>query len=178
MDNLRDRGYPSAKNNYNRSSKKKALMTSDIASYPFRGSAYMGETVNQSRPDVLSKLVTAYNSKAFGNPNAPLMNRYGADYVTNDDERAFDSGIALSNRDNNRLGYINKDVRPGQTTYSLGVDNLPFGGNMYDREITTPLGNIGLNYDGDGTASLNYQTSPNVYYLQALAKALLSRGSL
>lgn len=58
----------------------------------------------------------------------------------------------LSNGDK-RLGFIQKLIdseRPARSIYGIGIDNMgdPYRGVM-DKEINTPLGDIGFGYDGD-----------------------------
>lgn len=179
MANLRDRGYPQSRTEkVNRSDKRNALMTNDIGAFPYSGRTELG-TNPVERVSALDKLANAYNNRVFGNSKMPLIAPNNIDYVTDDtDERAYMSGYNLRDRNNNRLAFAHRDVRPDRTGYYVGVDNLPYGDNYVSKDITTPFGNITAEYDGDGTASLGYETSPNVYYLQALARALMSRGNL
>ena len=184
MNNLRDRGYPQAKTErVNKSDKQNAIFRVGIdkpviSKLPDTTPTMPGSPMTR-REKLAQGLVAAYNNRAFGNPNMPLIQRTGVDYVDDDNvERAYMSGYALRDRNNNRLAFTNKDVRSGSTGYYAGIDNLPFGDNVFSKSIDTPLGTFGADYDGDGTASISYESSPNVYYLQALAKALLSRGTL
>ena len=183
MNNLRDRGYPQSRTQReNKSQKQNAIFRVGIdnpvvVKQPDTTPTMPG-TPHTRREMLAQGLVNAYNNRAFGN-NMPLIQRSGIDYVDdNTDERAYMSGYALRDRDNNRLAFTNKDTRLGSTGYYAGIDNLPFGDNMYSKSIDTPVGTFSADYDGDGTGSLSYETSPNVYYLQALAKALLSGGTL
>lgn len=184
MNNLRDRGYPQSRTERaNKSQKENAIFRVGIDN-PTRTLLPKTENLDPITPStrrerLAEELLTAYNNRAYGNPNMPLVQRTGVDYVDdNNDERAYMSGYALRDRNNNRLAFTNKDARLGSTGYYAGIDNLPLGDNMYSKSFDTPVGTFGADYDGDGTASISYETSPNVYYLQALAKALLSRGTL
>ena len=181
MSDLTDRGYPSARSyKPNRSDKRNALMTDSIGNGYYAGTADMGGGFKQSNADIaLERLVNAYNNKAFGNPNAPLIQKYGNDYVDdNYDSRAYMSGLNLNDRNENRLGYIGKDARVDGTTYSLGIDNLSpiLGDNNFDKSINLPIGSLGVDYDGD-TFSASYESPSYNPYLFAL-KSLLNRGSL
>ena len=171
--NLRDQGYPSAKSYVpNRSDKRNAVMNGNVDYFPFNGSQAITEGYEPvERRDALDKLITAYNNRAFGNPSAPLLSRGGLDYIDNNtDSRAYDGLLTLKSRDGNRLGYLgNNVVDGGPTTYSVGIDNLPFGATPVNKSVATPLGTFGADYDGDGTASLSYKSSP---YIQALANLL------
>lgn len=176
--NLRDRGFPSAKEyKPNRSDKQNALMTSKVEPRVIKTLQIEGGAT-RSNPNV-DKLISAYNNKVYGNPNMPLVNKIGVDYVTDDtDERAYMGGLDFRNRNNDRLGFAHYDVRPDSTGYYAGIDNLPFGTNEYSKEFNTPYGTFGTDYDGDGTATLSYESSPNLYYAKALANLLLNRGTL
>lgn len=176
MANLRDKGYPSAKEyRPNRSDKRNTPMNNGVANIPFN--AIQTETPGTRIDPSVDKLLSAYNRKAIVN-NMPLARRVGTDYVTDDtDERAYTGGINFD-RNGERVGYIGTDIRPDRTSYYAGIDNLPFGENMFGKEFNTPYGTFGADYDGDGTASLRFETSPNLYYAKALANLLLNRGSL
>ena len=138
----------------------------------------VSEGATRTNPNV-DKLISAYNSRAIVNPNMPLARRVGIDYVTNDtDERAYMGGIDLDSRNNGRAAFAHYNVRPDSTGYYAGIDNLPLGENYYSKELNTPLGTFGAEYDGDGTGVLSYETSPQLYYLKALANLLTNRGSL
>ena len=174
MGNLRDKGYPQAKTSNDRSAKRNAVMTNNTP-YMSMGLPNQIDSRTYSQPTALDKLVTAYNNRAFANPNAPLINSFKDDYVDNNDSRALYSGLDLRSRDNNRLAFANKVVDSNGTNYNAGIDNLYFlGGGTFDKEFNTPVGTFGVGYDGDGTAYGSYQ-SP--YYLQALVN-LMNRGSL
>jgi hypothetical protein len=180
MANLRDKGYPSAKEyRANRSSKKTAVLDNTTPFSFSSGNSNLGVRESSPGEGLMNRLLTEYNSRAFGNPSAPLISRTNMGYVTDDtDSRAYLSGYNLRDHDNNRLAFANRDVRPDRTGYYVGIDNLPFGETPYNKIFNTPLGTISADYDGDSTAALSYETSPNVYYIQALAKALLNRGNL
>ena len=129
---------------------------------------------NQERENAINRLITAYNSKAFGNPNAPLLHRSGIDYVTDDtEERAYLSGYDLRDHANNRLAFVNRDATPSRMGYYAGIDNLNpiFGDREVNKDIATPIGNVNLAYDGD-TASVGLELNKDNYYIQALANLL------
>ena len=179
MANLRDKGYPQSRTEkVNRSDKRNALMSNETPVMTYKGSMYMGENAVPSDSEVaFNRLVNAYNNKAFGIPNAPMLSRGSADYIDDaTDSRAVDNSLALRDHSGNRLGYAGKTVvDAGGTNYHAGIDNLYFlGGGTFDKEFNTPVGTFGVGYDGDGTAYGSYQ-SP--YYLQALVN-LMNRGSL
>jgi len=176
--NLRDRGYPSA-NGYrpDYSDKKNLLMTNEKATVPFHAVQNEGGATREN--PILNKLMSAYNRKAIVNPNMPLVSKVHDDYVTDDtDERAFLGGLDLRNHNNDRLAFAHANITPTSSGYYAGIDRLPFGANEYSKSVNTPWGTFGAGYDGDGTASISYESSPNVYYLKALANLLLNRGTI
>ena len=177
MNNLRDKGYPQSRTEkVNKSDKRDALLTSDVQSSYLASPQYMG---SQSEPSALDKLINAYNNKAYGTSYAPMISKGSINYTDNNDNIVYDDTMALNTRGGNRLGFVGRDFVPGgETTYRLGVDNLPLGSNYYSKDINTPLGNLYAEYDGDGTASASFTPGQNAYYLQALAKALMNRGTL
>ena len=177
--NLRDRGYSSSMSpTVARKPNMDTVMRNTTPVGYFKGSSVTttreAQPANPAADEMLNGLITAYNSKAFTNPNAPLLHRSGTDYVTNDtDERARLAGIDLRDHNNNRLAFVNRDISPTQTSYYAGVDNLNpiLGDGEYNRDIPIPIGNINLAYDGD-TASVGLKMDKNNYYLQALARLL------
>jgi len=180
--NLRDKGYPQSREiKQNKSDKKKTVMTSQVdktTKNPIQKEVNTPKEANPVKENLVNKVITAYNNRAFGNPNAPLLQRTGDDFVNNNDERAYYSGVAVRDQNGERLGMINKTTSPTSTEYNLAIDNLPLGENTYDKTINTPVGEFYAEYDGDGTVGLNYESSPNIYYLQALINALKNRGTL
>ena len=180
MSNLRDRGYPQSRTErVNRTNRRNALMTNSVSAPSYSGMAELGTSPVQ-KTTMLDRLVNTYNNRAYGNPKAPLISRLGVDYVDDiNDERAYENSYALRNRNGNRYGFVDKDVNSVGTTYSAGVDNLSplLGQNYYNRNFNTPLGNVGFEYDGDGTLVGTLNVPSNAYYIAAL-KNLLDRGTL
>ena len=181
--NLRDKGYPQSREiKQNKSDKKKTVMTSQVdktTKNPIQKEVNTPKEANPVKENLVNKVITAYNNRAFGNPNAPLLQQVKADYVDDQtDERAYSNAIVARNQNGDRLGLIEKNITPTSTNYQMLVDNLPFGTNEYEKTINTPVGNITAGYDGDTTGYLNYDSSPNIYYLQALINALKNRGTL
>ena len=176
--NLRDRGFPSAKEyKPNKSDKKNAIMNDTMEQFPSWALRYEGGATREN--PTLNKLISAYNSKAIVNPNMPLVSKTRNDYVTDDtDERAFMGGLDFRNHNGDRIGFAHTNVTPTSSGYYAGIDRLPLGDNYYSKEFNTPYGTFGAEYDGDGTASISYESSPNVYYLKALANLLMNRGTL
>ena len=180
--NLRDKGYPQARTErVNRSDKRNALMTDQTQPVVAKLPQDMGGGFRQSEGDkALEKLVTAYNSRAFGNPNAPLVQKFSGEYVDdNYDSRALRSGLNLQTHDGNRLGYVDRDMRVDGTSYGAGIDNLGrlLGeDNYFDKSLNLPLGTLDVGYDGD-TLSANMNIPRDNYYVQALYN-LLNRGIL
>lgn len=179
MANLRDKGYPQSRTErVNRSDRRDALMTDAIGAFPYAGKTELG-TEPVQRTDAFSKLVNAYNNRAYANPNAPLVAQYGVDYVDDArDDRAYNSGFKIFTRGGNRLGFYDRDVTTSGTKYHAGIDNLTpiLGDRYFDKEINTPFGSAYMEYDGDTLAG-NINVPSNAYYLVAL-KNLLNRGTL
>lgn len=173
MANLRGKGYPSSR------SQAVVRQPNDLVSRNNNGALYAG-TSNESRTNptastqLLSKLITAYNNKAYAHPKAPMIGYSGFDYINGDGEKAYNEGIALrpNNGTEGRYGFIGRDVSESGTNYTAGIDNLPFGENVYDKSIVTPVGTFNINYDGDTTATLGYNSSPRSYYANALLNLL------
>jgi len=180
--NLRDKGYPQAKTTrVNKSNKKNAVMNNQVEKVVdpiVQRNAITPTAVNPEKDNLINKIVTAYNSRAFGNPSAPLLQRTAEDITNVNGDEGYMSGMALRKNNGDRIGTANKVTYPGETQYNLAIDNLPFGGNYYDKEISTPVGDLYAEYDGDGTLGLSYTSSPNVYYLQSLINSLTNRGNL
>lgn len=182
-ENLRDRGYPQARNTQNFSAKRNMPMTNDIwqTGEGFWAQAQplkVAEPVD--RTTALDRLVTAYNSRAFANPSMPLVNKSRYDYVDdNTDSRAINNALSLYSRDNNRLGTLVKNVvDDGGTYYGAAIDNLApiLGDRDFYKELNTPIGTLSAEYDGD-TLSGGLDVPIKNYYLVAL-KNLLNRGTL
>lgn len=68
------------------------------------------------------------------------------------------------NKNGDRLGFVAKDKRDGDTRYGIGIDNMgsPYRGVM-DREVSTPFGTVDYGYDGD-TVYAGFNKSNNPYY--------------
>jgi len=128
--------------------------------------------------DTLNRLVTAYNSKAYANPYAPLLSNDTMDYTTLDGVNHRDQMVSASLRDignmgGGRLGFVRRDETPSGYTYGVGIDNIgdPYRGVM-DKEVRTPLGTLGYGYDGD-TGYAEFSPNNQTYnYIQALANLL------
>lgn len=126
------------------------------------------------REEAMNKLMTAYNSKAYANPYAPLLSSGTQNYTTADGAYHDDTGIYAYNHNGDRLGFVNRDMntRDG-LVYGLGLDNVgdPNRG-VYDASFETPVGTVGYGYDGD-TTGLTYNPSLNAQkYIFALANLL------
>lgn len=105
--------------------------------------------IPSKRQEALSRLVAAYNNKAYGNQSAPLVRAFNAD---------DHNSIQAYNHNGDRLGFVAKDAIPDQvnsdtrwtTRYGVGADNMmnPQSG-YYEQDINTPLGKFDYGHDGD-----------------------------
>jgi hypothetical protein len=105
--------------------------------------------VPSEREEAVSKLLAAYNNKAYASPTAPLLAQYKGDgYNT----------VTASNRGGDRLGFVTKDRVPDEVVpdsrwknrYGVGIDNtLPVDSGYYENNINTPLGDFDYGHDGD-----------------------------
>ena len=181
MNNLRDRGYPSAREyKGNRSDKRNMPMTNNSIQ-PGEGFYAGNEIIKMSEPversGIIDKLLTAYNNKAF-NTSAPMIQKFADPYVNDNDEWARFSGFNV-NKNGNRLGFTNRDISETGASYAAGIDNLApiFGDRTFEKSVNTPYGAVDVGYD-DGTAYASYDVPQNVYYLASIINALRSRGTL
>ena len=181
MNNLRDQGYPSAREyKWNRSDKRNMPMNNNVFQ-PNEGFLAAPQTIKFNEPvenrNIVDKLLTAYNNKAF-NTSAPMIQKFGEDYVNDDDELARRSGFNVY-KNGNRLGFANRNIAATSANYGAGIDNLDpiFGTGTFDKSFNTPFGPVNVGYDS-GTAYANYDIPQNAYYIMALINALRSKGSL
>lgn len=125
--------------------------------------------------DLISKLMTIYNNKAYANPYAPLLSKDSALSTTIDGVGHQDDTITAALRNGERLGFLNRDRSENGTRYGIGLDNIgdPYRG-VYDGETNTPLGTLDYGYDGDTVGAGFTPNAQTMAYLSAL-KNLLGR---
>lgn len=155
MANLRDKGYPSAKDyKPNRSNKRSLPMTDNVEHS--KVNALQTETipVKSRAEEALDKLITAYNNRAFANPSAPLVGNINSD---NGDVRQ--RGYNLMSRNNGRLGMVSRTDTPTGTAYHAAIDNGNENRGTLDATLNTPYGRFGGGYEQD--TNYVYAESPN-----------------
>ena len=100
--------------------------------------------------ELISKLMTIYNNKAYANPYAPLLSKYSGLYTDVNGNGNQEDLLTASLRNGDRLGFLSRDRRDDGTRYGIGIDNMgdPYRG-IYDGETNTPIGTLDYGYDGD-----------------------------
>lgn len=163
--NLRDRGYPQAKDTTNRSDKRNTPMKNDTLK---EGEGFKSEPITEKIPvtSALERLVNAYNNRMYGNPNAPLLNYSHIDSL----DGASMNGINVMRQGSpdlsGRLGFVNKWVGPNETSYNIGLDNGSPNRGLFDIAANTPIGSAHAGYE-DATNYLSYTSPTGVSSLDA-----------
>lgn len=162
MANLRDKGYPQSREyRVNRSSKNYTIMDDSVPVELMKRALQAERTVQPTaEEELLQRLVTAYNNKAFGNENAPLVSYHNQ---VNDIENNLDTALTVRDRAGDRLGYVSRELRPDEAQYSAAIDNGNPDRGMLDAELRTPLGKIMGGYDAE-TNYGSYSTPKNDDY--------------
>jgi len=161
MNNLRDRGYPQSREyRENKSDKIYPAMTDEIALELLKKVA--PEKVLKTTPteDLLQRVVTAYNNKAFGTENAPLINYKNS---INDIDPQQMTNLSLWDRDQNRLGMLSRYLRPDEASYNVAVDNGNLDRGVLDAVLKTPVGRFSSGYENE-TNYAGYATPNNEDY--------------
>ena len=127
-----------------------------------------------SREDVLiSRLVNAYNNKAFANPNAPLLTKGTINGYSADGSPWEGNNLTASSRDGERLGFLAKDKSRDGIRYGFGIDNINSRyRDIPDTDINTPLGTLDFGSDYDTFAAGFTPNAQTQAYITALAKML------
>lgn len=155
MANLRDKGYPSAKTErVNRSNKQNLLMKDDKPITVTKALQTETREIPSKHEEMVNRLVTAYNNRAFANPNAPLVGNINSD---NGDVRQ--RGYNLTSRNNERLGMVSRTDTPTGTAYHAALDNGNENRGTLDATLNTPYGRFGGGYEQD--TNYVYAESPN-----------------
>lgn len=122
----------------------------------------------------LEKLMTAYNSKAYANPYAPLLYGGNSTYTTGDGTYHDDTLIQAGMRNGDRLGFVGRDINTKNgLEYRAGLDLGDINRNYYDSEpLKTPIGNFSYGHEGD-TDYVSYDPNAKAEaYIQTLANLL------
>lgn len=169
MANLRDKGYPSAKDyKPNKSNKRTLPMTDNVERS--KVNALQTETipVKSKGEEALDKLITAYNNRAFANPSAPLVQKMDNTFT----DGSTQSGLNVMKRGSQdlsgRLGFAYKYNRPGEVSYDIGLDNGRANRGVFDAQLSTPYGRFGGGFEDEtnylSASSPNEQRGLNLFY--------------
>ena len=115
-------------------------------------------TENEAREEqALDKLITAYNSKAYANPSAPMMEKF--DLTTDVYPYSHATGVNLMGRGaedlSGRLAFANRWVKPDSVSYNAGVDLGNPNRGVGEVGVTTPLGRLSRGFE-DYTDYVSY----------------------
>lgn len=122
----------------------------------------------------LEKLMTAYNSKAYANPYAPLLYGGQNSFTTADNTDHDQTMIQAGLKNGDRLGFIARDINNNNgLEYTAGLDFGDVSRGYYESPaVKTPIGNFGYGYEQD-TDFINYDPNAKAeLYIQALANLL------
>lgn len=122
----------------------------------------------------ISKLMTAYNSKAYAKPYAPLLYGGQNSFTTADNTDHDQTMIQAGLKNGDRLGFIARDINNNNgLEYTAGLDFGDVNRGYYESPaVKTPIGNFGYGYEQD-TDFINYDPNAKAeLYIQALANLL------
>lgn len=123
--------------------------------------------------DLINRLVTVYNNKAYGNPIAPMIRKSNLSTTAPDGLPYQVDTLSAWTKDDNRLGFLSRDNDVDGIRYGVGIDNGSFNSDL-DRKINTPFGTLDYGHDAE-TAYAGFTPNDKTQaYIQALAN-LLSR---
>jgi len=171
--NLRDKGYPSAKEySPNRSDKRNAVMDKNVTPETTKTTFSETKRKESKAHNAMNNLVNAYTRNFFGTDMPRIHN---IDYETDnfgEPDSVSERGFAVRDKKNNRLGYASSaidfdDQGNRSDIYDIGIDNgNPNRGNL-DISLNTPYGKLKGGFD-QNTNYGSYQTySSDPYGLQA-----------
>ena len=128
-----------------------------------KGKQYVPTEKEERQREAVDKLITAYNSKAYANPNAPLMESY--ETTTDFEPISHGEGVNLMKRGaenlGDRLAFANKWTDKYGSEYNIGTDF----GNLYrgvgEVGVTTPAGRFARGFEDD-TDYLSYANKPGL----------------
>ena len=125
------------------------------------------------RAEALNRLMTAYNRRAYANPNMPLFSKTSGALTPLEGSPIMEDLINAETRNGGRLGFLSRDRSAEGTRYGVGLDNVgdPYRG-VYDGEKSTPLGTFDYGYDGDTVAAGFTPNEKTQAYINALSKLL------
>lgn len=125
---------------------------------------------------LISKLVSAYNSRAYANPYAPLLSKGNLNGYNAEGDRFEIDDLTAYNRGGDRLGFLQQEKNPEGITYRAGIDDeRDLDREWSEKTIGTPFGDLAYGYE-DGTNYAGF--TPNaktMAYIQAIANLLNKR---
>jgi len=124
---------------------------------------YVPSKSEENREQLLDRLITAYNNKAYANPSAPLMQKINM--TTDVAPYAHETGVNLMERGaenlGGRLAFANKWTNPYGTSYNIGLDLGNLYRGMGEVGVTTPVGRFSRGFE-DNTDYLSYENKPGL----------------
>ena len=148
--NLRDRGYPSSKEyRPDRSEKKNLPMTKETPASKVDAVHREVRAITPKAEELMNKLITAYNNRAFGNTSAPLLTK--TDLDTGDFKQKGVNVVSHGSQDlGGRLGFANKSFTPNTgVAYNVGLDNGNPNRGTLDVSLNTPNALFGGGFEGE-----------------------------
>ena len=129
--------------------------------------------VPSTTDELIKRLVTAYNNKAYGNPIAPMLRQGQASGATIDGNPYVSDILSAWTKGGDRLGFLSRDKRPYGVDYGIAIDNMgdPYRG-VLDEEVNTPFGTLGYGYDGDTVGASFMPNDKTQAYINALSRLL------
>ena len=167
MANLRDKGYPSAKSEQvNRSNKQNLLMKDDKPITVAKALQTETREIPSKHEEMVDRLVTAYNNRAFANPSAPLLSKI--DFKSDDyNEKGMNLMKNGAGDLSGRLAFAKKSQRAGNPVeYDVGVDNGNPNRGVLDLLAKTPLGSFNGGFE-DETNYASYSKPNGEYGMEA-----------
>lgn len=124
---------------------------------------YIPSESEANREQLLDRLITAYNNRAYANPSAPLMQKINM--TTDVAPYAHETGVNLMERGaenlGGRLAFANKWTDSYGTSYNIGHDLGNLYRGMGEVGVTTPAGRFSRGFE-DNTDYLSYENKPGL----------------
>ena len=122
-----------------------------------KGVNYVPTEKEAREEQALDKLITAYNSKAYANPSAPMMEKF--DLTTDVYPYSHATGVNLMGRGaedlSGRLAFANRWVKPDSVSYNAGVDLGNINRGVGHLSLDTPIGSFTRGIE-DNTDYISY----------------------
>ena len=124
---------------------------------------YIPTEKEERQREAINKLVTAYNSKAYANSKAPLLEQY--EMTTDVYPYAHEDSVNLMSRGSEdlsgRLAFANRWKTQNGTSYNVGHDLGNLYRGMGEVGVTTPAGRFSRGFE-DNTDYLSYENKPGL----------------